>query len=80
MCYYYRCYYCYHLQAHFETAVGASRKSVNEEDLRRYEEYAANMKADIGKTATFSFDDALNKDGAAADGDDKGDALDDLYG
>ena len=53
---------------------------MNEEDLRRYEEYAANMKADIGKTATFSFDDALNKDGAAADGDDKGDALDDLYG
>lgn len=63
-------------KAHFEAAVAVSRKSVSEEELRRYEAYAANMKADIGKTADFSFDEAAK---AQEEGGNE-DPVDDLYG
>lgn len=63
------------LQAHFEDSMLHSRKSVSEEELARYEAFAASMKSDRG-TEAFSFDDV--KEGV--DGDDQDADVDDLYG
>ncbi|CAM9304478.1 unnamed protein product [Phaeothamnion confervicola] len=58
----------YITQAHFEEAMSHSRKSVSDADIRRYEAFAAGMKADRG-FGDFSFD-----KGASGGADGEGDA------
>ncbi|CAM9163821.1 unnamed protein product [Ascophyllum nodosum] len=60
-------------KAHFEESMAHSRKSVSEEELARYETFAASMKSDRGQT--FSFEEAEGADENEDDAD-----IDDLYG
>lgn len=65
------------MQAHFEESMLHSRKSVSEEELGRYEAFAASMKSDRG-TEAFSFDDVQG--GIDSDDQDDDSDIDDLYG
>jgi transitional endoplasmic reticulum ATPase len=61
---------------HFEEAMSRARRSVSDEDIRKYEQFMAKMKADSSKAGAsgFSFDDVTKGDEDSTEGKD-----DDLY-
>ena len=54
--------------AHFEEAMSRARRSVSDSDIRRYEEFSAQQKAEASKSGaggSFSFDKEYGEDGTA---------------